>query len=765
MIGTNRYIGSPIERIEDLRFLRGRGQFVGDLKRENMLHAAILRSPVAHGLVAAVDASAALSILGVRAVITAKDIGTVPRIPLRLLPLPGTERFLQPVIAADRVRYVGEPIAVVLADSAALAEDGVGAMGLDIEELRPVSDRRASGKNEILLFEEAGTNRAMTFTAISGDADTAFGEAEYTRRERLAVQRYTALPMEPRGVLAEWDGAQGRMTVLGAAKVPFFNRDTLAAMLGLAPTHVDLIENDVGGGFGARGEFYPEDFLIPFAARHVGRPVRWIEDRREHLTAMNHARQADCEVEIACRHDGTILGLRGEVFVDLGAYVRTNGLIAPRTLAQFFSGPYRVPNIRITSTALLTNKTPAGTYRAPGRYEASFFCERLIELAAGDLGIDRAEMRRRNLIGAAEMPYKLPRLEPGGPAVDTECDSGDYGEALERCLAEFGWAEKLELQGRLIDGRYHGIAVACFIEGAGAGPKETARLELEPDGAVVVYVGSAAVGQGLETVMAQIAADTLGVPLDQVRVFHGSTPYLQEGYGAFHSRSTILGGSAVFEGAKALLEKIRAAAAVRLDVSAAEVELVDGRARISGGRSVSFAELAADGLRVDTAFANNNKLTYAYGSAAAHVAVDPGTGRVELLDYLVVEDVGRIVNPLTLHGQAIGGVVQGLGGAFMENLVYDANGQLLAGNLADYLIPTATDFPRIRAIALENHPATSNPLGVKGAGEGAIIPVGGLMANAVANALASFGAMPNQLPLSPARVWLMGPNNKSVGIP
>jgi carbon-monoxide dehydrogenase large subunit len=762
MIGTNRYIGSPVERIEDFRFLRGRGEFVGDLRREGMLHAAILRSPIAHGRIRNLDAAAARAIPGVRTVITAAEIDVVPKIPLRLLPLPGTERFLQPVIAADRVRYVGEPIAVVLADSAALAEDGVGAIALDIEELRPVSDCRASGKNEILLFEEAGTNRAMTFTAVSGDADTAFCEAEYTRHERFSVQRHTALPMEPRGLLAEWDAVQGRMTVLGAAKVPFFNRDTLAAMLGLALTNVDLIENDVGGGFGARGEFYPEDFLIPFAARHVSRPVRWIEDRREHLTAMNHAREADCEVEIACRRDGTIIGLRGEIFIDLGAYVRTNGLIQPRTLAQFFSGPYRVPNVHITSTALLTNKTPSGTYRAPGRYEGSFFCERLIELAAGDLGIDSAEMRRRNLIGAAEMPYKLPRLEPGGPAVDTECDSGDYGEALERCLAEFGWEEKRALQGRLIDGRYHGLAIACFIEGAGAGPKETARLELESDGSVAVYVGSAAVGQGLETVMSQIAADTLDIQLDQVRVLHGSTPYLNEGYGAFASRSTVLGGSAVFEAAKLLLEQIRAAAAARFGGSTEEIELVDGRAHsISDGRSLSFAELESERLSVDTAFANNNKLTYTYGSAAAHVAVDPGTGHVELLDFLVVEDVGRIVNPLTLHGQAIGGVVQGLGGAFMENLVYDAEGQLLTGTLADYLIPTATDFPTIRAIALENHPSPSNPLGVKGAGEGPIIPVGGLMANAVASALASFGAMPNQLPLSPARVWLMGSVNKS----
>jgi len=756
MIGTNRYIGSPVERIEDLRFLRGRGEFVGDLRREGMLHAAILRSPIAHGLIRSIDATAAGALSGVRAVITAAEIGTVPHIPLRLLALPGTEQFLQPVIAADRVRYVGEPIAVVLADSAALAEDGVEAIALEIEELPVAADRRVSGKNDILLFAASGTNLAMTFTGTCGDADAAFREADYVRREQFQVQRSSALPMEARGLLAEWDAAQGRMRVLGAAKVPFFNRDTLARLLGLTPADVDLIENDVGGGFGARGEFYPEDFLIPFAARHLGRPIRWIEDRREHLIAMNHARETDCDVAIACRRDGTILGIRGEVFIDLGAYVRTTGLIAPRTAAQFFSGPYRVPNMSMTAQALLTNKTPAGTYRAPGRYEVSFFCERLIELAAHDLGIDSAEMRRLNLISAAEMPYKLPLLQPTGPGAETECDSGDYSEPLERCLADFGWNEKRELQGRLIDGRYHGVAVACFIEGAGAGPKETARLDLEADGTVTVYVGSAAVGQGLETVMGQIAADTLDIPLDQVRVFHGSTLHLQEGYGAFHSRSTILGGSAVFEGAMALLAKIRAAAAARFGCSADDIELVDGCARMSDGRSASLAELAADGLRVDTAFANNNTLTYAYGTAAAHVAVDPGTGRVELLDYLTVEDVGRIVNPLTLHGQAIGGIVQGLGGAFMENLVYDTNGQLLTGTLADYLIPTATDFPRIRAIALENYPSPSNPLGVKGAGEGAIIPVGGLMANAVANALASLGAMPNELPLSPAQVWLMG---------
>ena len=750
---VNRYIGAPIKRVEDLRFLRGNGEYVADLVRQGMLHAALLRSPIAHGHVRAIDTQPALAIRGVRAVITAVEIGTIPRIPLRLQTSPTTEPFRQPVIASDRVRYVGEPIAVVLADHGALAEDGVEAITLDIDELPVVGDRHLSGRHETLLFEEAGTNLAMKFTALRGDADAAFREAAYTRCERFSVQRHTALPLEPRGLLAEWDAAAGRLAVMGAAKVPFFNRRTLAAMMGLPESAVDLIENDVGGGFGARGEFYPEDFLIPFAARHVGRPVMWIEDRREHLIAMNHARQMDCEVEIACKRDGTIIGLRGDVFVDLGAYIRTNGLTAPRNAAQFFSGPYRISNIRLTSSALVTNKTPTGTYRAPGRYEGSFFCERLIELAAKELGIDSVEMRRRNLISDAEMPYRLARVEPGDLYAETECDSGDYAHALERCLAEFGWEEKRKLQGRLIEGRYHGVAVACFIEGGGAGPKENARLELERDGTVTVYVGSAAVGQGLETIMAQIAADTLGLTIDKVRVLHGSTTYLEDGYGSFHSRSTVLGGSAVFEGATALLHRIHNAAAARLGCQPAEIEITDANAVTRDGRSVALAILAEDGLRVDASFSNHHRHTYAYGTTAAHVAVDPGTGEVELVDYLVVEDVGRIVNPLTLHGQVIGATVQGLGGALMEELVYDANGQLLTGSLADYAIPIATDFPRIRAISLQHRRSPTNPLGVKGAGEGGIIPVGGLMANAIAGALSLIGSQPNELPLAPMRLW------------
>jgi aerobic carbon-monoxide dehydrogenase large subunit len=757
MTRTNRYIGSPVERVEDLRFLRGRGEYVGDIVREGMLHAAILRSPLAHGLIRALETRAALAVPGVRAVITAAEIGRsldqVPRIPLRLQASPATELFRQPVIAIDRVRYVGEPLAVVLADTAAFAEDGIDAIVLDLEELPVVADRHISGCHQTLLFAEAGSNLAMTFTALRGDTDMAFRDADYIKRGQFSVQRHTALTMEPRGLLAEWDEVAGRLVLMGAAKVPFFNRRAVAAMLQLPESAVDLIENDVGGGFGARGEFYPEDFLIPFAARHTRRPVRWIEDRREHLIAINHARQMDCEVEIACTGDGTIVGLRGDVFVDLGAYIRTNGLTAPRNVTQFLSGPYRIPNIRLNSSALVTNKTPTGTYRAPGRYEGSFFCERLIEIAAKDLGIDPAEMRRRNLVADAEMPYPLARVEPGDLYAQTECDSGDYAHALDRCLVEFGWEEKRRLNGRLIDGRYHGVAVACFIEGGGAGPKELARLELKRDGKVTVTVGSAAVGQGLETVMAQIAADALSLPIDMIEVKHGSTTLLADGYGAFHSRSTVLGGSAVYEAAAVLLDKIRTAAALQLGCDGSLIELVDGRAVASSGRSIGFGELAGDGLSADYTFANNHRHTYAYGSAAAHVAVDPGTGHVELLDCVLVEDVGRIVNPLTLHGQVIGAAVQGLGGAFMEDLVYDENGQLVAGTLADYLIPSATDFPNLRAVSLQHRPSPTNPLGVKGAGEGGIIPIGGLMANAVAGALSTLGAEPNDLPLSPPRVW------------
>jgi len=746
----NTYVGAPIERVEDLRFLRGRGCYLDDLSRTGQWHAAFVRSAVAHGTLRHIDAGAALAMRGVRAVVTGADIGpAIPNIPFRR-PNPTVAPYGQPVIATTVVRYVGEPVAMVLADQPELAEDAALAVGLDIVPLPAVADRAASVAGRTLLFPGTASNCATTFTAETGDVAAAFRDAPYTRRESFRVQRLTAFPMETRGLLAEWDGR--RLTMSGAAKLPFFNRRTLAAMLGLPESCVDYIEYDVGGGFGARGEFYPEDFLVAFAARKFSRPVKWVEDRREHFMTIAHAREAECEVEIALARDGTILGIRGDIFVDIGAYVRPNGTTPVRNVAQFLTGPYRVPNLRLAAHAMVSNKTPTGTYRAPGRFEGSFFCERLIDMAAADLGLDRLAMRRRNLLTAPEMPYALAPIVPDDGLGETQCDSGDYTRTFDRCVADFDWAGKAPLNGRLIEGRYHGLGIACFIEGGGSGPREHARMDVEADGAVAVYVGSSAIGQGLETVMAQIAADALHLPMSRVRVLHASTTYLRDGFGSYGSRATVMGGSAIMDAANNLLEALRAAAATHLGVPPQDIRLGDGIAQAADGRSVTWAELAGEKLSVEGVF-KSSKPTYSYGTAAVHVAVDARTGHVEILDYLVVDDVGHIVNPLTLHGQVIGGAVQGCGNVFGEHLVYDAEGQLLVATLADYLVPLATDYPNLRAVSLEEYPSPNNPLGVKGAGEGGVIPVGGALANAVAAALGSLGVEPRELPLSPPAVW------------
>jgi carbon-monoxide dehydrogenase large subunit len=752
MTAVNAYVGQPVERIEDLRLLRGRGQFVDDLHFDGMLHAAILRSSVAHGRILRVDTATATALPGVVAVITAADIGSrVPTIPLRLAPLAALVPYEQPVIATGKVRYVGEPIAVAIAESAAIAEDALELIAVEIEALPPCIDTQAAAADRSLLFEATGTNLAVTYTAVLGDAAAAFAAAttdEYhVRRERFDTQRHTAATMETRGLVAVWNGERQHLTVYGAAKVPFASRGILARLIGLPETAIDLIEGDVGGGFGMRGEFYPEDFLIPFAARHVARPVKWIEDRREHLLACNHAREFDGELELLCRRDGTILALRGRINGNIGAYIRANATIPPRNIILCLSGPYRIPNIHLESSMLVTNKTPSGTYRGPGRFEGDFFRERLFDIVAGELGLDPVAFRRRNLLASDELPANLPALTPVPQQEALDC--GDYSQTLDRCLAEFDWAEKAALNGKLIDGRHHGIGVACFIEGGAVGPRENARIVVENDGSVSVYVGSAIVGQGLETICAQIAADALEMPMEQIRIMHGSTTHLDEGFGSFASRSTVMGGSAIIAAAERLKETLRIAAALRLNCAAEEIVLDAGLATSPDGHGVRWTDLGPEHRQAGGTFASSRR-TYGYGAHAAHVAVDPGTGHVEVLDYVAVGDVGRIVNPMTLKGQIVGAIVQGLGSTFLEHLVYDAEGQLLTGSFADYLLPTATDYPNIRVFDQEEYPSPDNPLGAKGAGEGGIVPVGGVIANAVASAL---GVQPTSLPLTPSRVW------------
>jgi carbon-monoxide dehydrogenase large subunit len=430
----------------------------------------------------------------------------------------------------------------------------------------------------------------------------------------------------------------------------------------------------------------------------------------------------------------------------MGAYIRTGGGVVPAKAAQFLPGPYRIRDVAITVEVLMTSKTPVGTVRAPGRFEANFFRERLLDMAARDLGLDAIEFRRKNLITEAELPFATGKLVPFED--ETEFDTGDYHAAYERVVSEIGWAEKKSMQGRLIDGRYHGLAAVPFVESGGSG-KENARLAVANDGSVTVYVGSSVLGQGLETTLAQVAADTLSLPFERVRILHGSTTYVREGVGTFASRSMVVGGSAVMDGCNNLLAAIRAAAIDRFDFPNEEIAIADGWVS-AGEKRARLADFA--GVEAEGSFATAIR-TYSYGAHACHVAVDPRTAAVEIIDYVAVEDVGRAINPHIVHGQAIGALVQGLGGVFLDQVIYDQDAQILNASLADYLVPVASDFPNIRAITMELRRSKTNPLGAKGAGEGGMVAVAATAANAVAAALRPLGIEIRELPLSPAHLW------------
>lgn len=747
-------IGQPIERLEDQRLLTGQGQFVDDIHIDGMLHGSVLRSPMAHGRILSIDTEAARALPGVHAVLTAEDFGdSIPRVPIRLFPNSGMNAFRQPILASEVVRYVGEPIAFVVADSPEIAEDAVDLIFADIDPIPAVvavEDWGRGGKTK--LYPDQDSNRVWGYTARLGDVDAAFEGAAYTRRETFYVHRHTGITMETRGVVSSWDAVTRTMTSWGACKVPHQNKKMLSGLLGLDLDKVVLKEGDAGGSFGVRGEMFPEDVLVPWCARMLDRPVKWIEDRREHLLAISHARDVTCELEIACETDGRIRGMRAQSAVNIGAYVRTTTTITPRNVSMFIPGPYRIPGYLSEVHMVVSNKSPTGTYRGPGRYESDFFRERMFDLAAKDLGIDRVEFRRRNLLTSEELPYPLPSTAPDPH--DSELDSGDYHKMLDLCLKRFSWDEKSVLSGQKIQGRYHGIAVAAFVEGGAAGPSENCKMVLDDDGTIAVYVGSSAVGQGLQTIMTQIAADALDLPMESVRLYHGSTNYVKEGFGSFHSRSTVMGGNAALLAATAIRAQICNEGAELLQARPDQVRYERGRVVSDTGATIELTDLVGRGISYEATF-RNTKHTYTNGAHAIHIAVDPGTGKIELIDYFGVEDVGRMINPLTLHGQAIGSIVQGLGGALLEEFVYDNEGQMLSGTMADYLVPIATDFPNIRSETVELCPSPFHPLGAKGAGEGGTIPVGGLLANALADALKHLSVQPMALPLSPSRVWRM----------
>jgi CO/xanthine dehydrogenase Mo-binding subunit len=747
-------IGTSPLRKEDWPLVRGEGTYVADFKRPGMVHAFVVRSPFAHARFTHIDTAAALGAPGVIDVIVAGDLPDRGRpIPTRMFHDESSTRFLQRPLADGVVRYSGEPVAVVIAETRYLAEDAGELVLVDYEPLDVVLDPdHAVAAGAALLQPDAGTNVAGRLVVEHGDVEDAFQSADLVVKEEFRIQRHAAVPLETRGLVAEYDPKAESITVWGAAKIPHVNKAILLRLLGwVDESRVRMVELHVGGGFGARGEFYPEDYLIPFAAIRAGRPVSWVEDREENLRSCNQSREQVHRAELAVKKDGTFLGLRDSFINNTGAYVRTHGMTVPGLSISMLPGPYLWPAYRGEYRSVVTNKTPGGTYRSPGRFEINFVRERLIDMAARRLGLDPVEIRRRNLISRTAFPHDTGTLFDGHPVV---YDSGDYELLLDKALAAFDYEGLERWRGQASpEGLKRGLGVAYFVEKAGPAEREYARVEIAADGAVMVFTGTASLGQGVETVLAQVCATHLGVPYERVTVVHGDTGIIPEGMGAFGSRAAMLGGAAVMKAAEHLKETLLEAAAEELEVSAGDLVMGDTSISVVGApsRSISIARLvtARGGvIKVEDRFVCE-LLGFPYGLHVAAVEVDTASGAVRVHRYLVAYDLGRVINPVLVRGQIAGGFAQGLGGALLEEFSFDANGQPLAASFMDYLLPTSEEVPEVEMLITEDAPSPLNPLGVKGAGEAGTAGVGAAIANAVSDAL---GAEVTRLPLNPQRV-------------
>ncbi len=747
-------IGVSVLRKEDRPLLAGLGCFIADFKRPGMVHATVVRSPYAHARIIDVDKDAALAAPGVIDVVVAADLPDPElRIPMRQFRVTGSERFLQPPLASDVVRYSGEPVAVVIADSRYLAEDAAELLEIAYEPMTPVLDGDlAVATDAPLLHPLAGTNVAGEMVIDQGPVDELFAEADLVVEEVFRIQRHAAVPLETRGLLAEYDPATESLTVWGAAKIPHVNKGILARLLGWEDEdRIRLVELHVGGGFGARGEFYPEDYLIPICAMRTNRPVAWIEDREENLRATNHSREQIHRVAVAVKADGTLLALKDELINNTGAYVRTHGMTVPAMSAAMLPGPYRWPGYRCEVRSVVTNKTPAGTYRAPGRYEANFVRERLLDIVAHRLNRDPIDLRRQNLIEEDGFPYDVGTSYDGHPVI---FDSGKYELLLDKCLGHFDFEAMRRWRAEPVSGSSRrGLGVGFFVEKAGPAVKEYARVEIGSDGEVVVFSGSASVGQGVETTLAQVCASHLGLPYDRISVRHGDTAVIPEGMGAFGSRAAMLGGAAVMTAARAVRDRVLELAADELEIAPEDLILHEDGIAAQGApwTKISWERIAErnGGDVVEEGRYRCELLGYPYGLHLAAVEVDTATGVVAIKRYAVAYDIGRCINPVLVDGQISGGAAQGIGGALLEEFVYDASGQPLAASFMDYLLPTATEMPEVEILVTEDAPSPLNPLGVKGAGEGGTAAVGAALANAVSDAL---GVEVTQLPLSPDRI-------------
>jgi carbon-monoxide dehydrogenase large subunit len=752
MSAKGKFVGRSVPRLEDRPLLTGQGRFAGDISFPGQWHMRVVRSPVAHGLLKTIDAKAALALPGVHAVWTHSDIADIPPIGFRLTGLVELEAYQQTALAQRYVRYVGEPVAAIFAADPYVAEDASDLVDLDIETLPVVLD--AAGTPG--AFDEHHDTEASIIEKKSGDIDAAFRAAKMVVSLDLKIGRHSGVPMETRGAIARYDEANDVLEMHGAAKVPHWNRDRLALMLGRHPDKVQLYEGHVGGGFGIRGEMYPEDVLVCAAALKFKKPIKWIEDRREHLIAANHSRQQRHKIKAAIDKDGHILGIDNEFFHDNGAYMRTHAATVPDLAAAMLPGPYRVPAYRARGHIRLTNKTPCGTYRAPGRYESTFVRERLIDAIAAKTGIDAIEIRRRNLIDQGAMPYSLGFSTLG---TDIIYDSGNYAKLMDRLLTAADWQGLQHvLTRRRATGEKVGAGFAMFVEKSGLGPFDKVRIEVTGNGTIELITGVASIGQGVETAMAQICAETLGVDYKRINVVHGQTDRIDKGMGAFASRVTVMCGEATRMAAAKLREAALTSAAELMQTSVEMLDVIDGEIVRKGGPgpSMKLAELAAakaEGLSAEAEFKSSH-MVYPYGAHVVQLKLDPETGAVTIERYLVAFDIGKAVNPMLVEGQIVGGLAQGLGGALFEEFTYTDSGDPLAVTFADYLMPTAREIPAIETFVSEDAPSPLNTYGFKGAGEGGITPVGAAIASAIDDALQHPGAV-TQLPITPWRIKAM----------
>jgi carbon-monoxide dehydrogenase large subunit len=748
------WTGRRMPRLEDPKLVRGRGAFVDDLMLEGTLHLAVVRSPHAHARIVRVQTARARGAPGVVAVVTAEDLD-LPPVPAE--GLRGAKLAPHPVLAREVVRYVGEPVAAVVAASRAQAEDAAALVEVAYEPLVAVTDPVDALQDRVLVHPELRTNVAYRRQVRAGDPDGAFAQAHRVVRATIRQQRVAAVPMETRGVLASWDGALGLLTVWSSTQVPHDLRDALADALGLEANRIRVVAPDVGGGFGAKLNTYPEEVLVAELSRRLGRPVKWVESRRENLVATAQGRSQAGEFEVACDPRGRILAIRARLVADIGAYTLSTTVDVPALTVRVLTGPYAVDHVQAEVVEVYTHKTPTGAYRGAGRPEATFYLERLVDLVAAELNLDPAVVRRRNLLPKSAFPYRSP--------TGAWYDSGDYRKALRVLLDRAGYRELRREQVRArAQGRYLGIGLSCYVEVCTFG-WETARVRVAPDGSAVVFTGTSPHGQGGATGLAQVAADRLGIPPDRVQVVHGDTLAVASGMGTAGSRTLVVGGSAVLRAADRVRRKMQRIAAHLLEASVRDVELRDGVFAVRGSdRAVTVAEVAeaayqanrlpeglTPGLEEEGTFVVE-QATAPFGAHLCVVEVDPETGEVHVLRYVSVDDCGVVVNPLLVEGQIQGGVVQAMGQALLEEVVYDPAGQPLTATLADYPVPRAVHAP-----AVEMHrtvtPSPTNPLGAKGVGEAGTIGATPAFANAVLDALRPFGVLHLDTPLRPERVW------------